>query len=70
MTPKERSRELVDLYCNEIGTYTTSLVWDMAKRCALIAVEQIIEAIDWHEFEQPNKEYNYWNEVKQEIEKL
>ena len=64
MTPKEKSQELfmrnfeitVDDYC--------------AKQCAMIAVDEIIEVIstvyehDW------NVLYPYWNEVKQEIEKL
>lgn len=41
-----------------------------AKQCALIAVEEIKEAIFWHPYESPNFELEYWNEVKQEIEKL
>lgn len=43
---------------------------ELAKQCALIAVNKICEAIDWHEFETPNKQLDYWNEVKNEIEKL
>jgi hypothetical protein len=29
-----------------------------------------VEAIEWHEYETPNKEIRFWIEVKQEIEKL
>jgi hypothetical protein len=71
MTPKEKAEELVHkfkkysyypktnndmLFVNELN--------NNAKQCALIAVEQILEIIfsdyDWQ----------YWDEVKQELEKL
>jgi hypothetical protein len=38
-----------------------------AKLCALIAVDQIMDAIDWHDFREQLK---FWNEVKQEIQLL
>ena len=76
MTPKEKAIELRDKYI-----FTTFIIDEdyeniklklmlHAKQCALIAVDEIIGAIDWHEFETPNKELTYWQEVKQEIEKL
>ena len=43
---------------------------ESAKQCALIAVNRICEAIDWHEFETPNQQLDSWNEVKNEIKKL
>jgi hypothetical protein len=67
MTPKEKARELVEAMafsCRECD-YESK-----AKQCALIAVEEIKEAIFWHPFESPNFELEYWQEVKQEIEKL
>jgi hypothetical protein len=64
MTPQEKARELLDRFIQANGNSF------FAKECALLAIEEILKAIDWHEFEQPNKEYEYWNEVKQEIEKL
>ena len=63
MTPKEKAKELVDRYKNEgwvIGG-------DTAKQCALIAVDEIINIID---AEDQFILYNYWQQVKQEIEKL
>lgn len=63
MTPKEKSQ---DLY----GKMRIDLAPILAKQCALIAVDEIIEAIDWHYYETPNNEIQYWEEVKQEIEKL
>ena len=67
MTPKEKAIELYDKFifpCWECDEF------DRAKQCALIAVDEIVNAIDWHKFETPNKELEYWRQVKQEIEKL
>ena len=90
MTPKEKANELVDKFSNEvlIDNYE-------AKRCALIAVEEILKQfekikvshiingyITYKDFEEnltsiQNQldsemisKWNYWNEVKQEIELL
>lgn len=40
------------------------------KDCAKVTINEICEAINWHEFEVPNEEIDYWNEVKEEINKL
>ena len=64
MTPKEKAKELIELFtfsCRDC---------DNSKISALIAVDEILEAINWHEFETPNKEIEYWEKVKQEIENL
>lgn len=72
--PQEKAKELFDKYClalktegDEFGCWTNVIY---AKQCALIAVDEILLAIDWHEFEYPNDEFEYWHEVKAEIEKL
>lgn len=39
-----------------------------AKECSLIAVDLILNSIDWHEFETPNNEIQFWNEVRTEIQ--
>lgn len=67
MTHKDKAKQLVEsmeFSCRECD-YESK-----AKQCALIAVEEIKEAIFWHPYESPNFELEYWNEVKQEIEKL
>ena len=59
MTPKEKAKELVDKFSNEvlIDNYE-------AKRCALIAVVEVMcEVTDEDDF-------SWWNKVKQEIELL
>lgn len=66
MTPKEKSKDLFD----KIYKLDNRAWYDVAKQCALIAVDEIIEAIDWHELEFPNTLYEYWEQVKHEIEQL
>ena len=59
MTPKEKARELVDKYhkIHAINNYEV-------KQCALIAVDEIINEAVYE------KQYNYWQDVKQEINDL
>lgn len=64
MTPKEKAKELMLKYYELIPMNTISF----AKQCALIAVDEIIEeAYFSNGYYQRHK---YWQEVKQEIEKL
>ena len=66
MTPKEKAKELVDKF-DEILTYLESKT--KAKQCSLIAVEELVK----QEVRLNNGRFypsKYWQEVKQEIEKL
>jgi len=69
MTPKEKAKELVDIFSNEC-----LLTTDGGKVAALIAVDEIIkECYNWNgsdNVQWETKRFDYWNEVKQEIEKL
>jgi len=65
MTSKEKALELVEKYHKEYDLLFWDLSWIQAKQCALIAVDEIIE----NGFN-PQLPYNYWQEVKKEIEKL
>jgi len=83
MTPKEKAIELVDKFYqlfplkkDVISIYGT-LSWEydnwvQAKQCALIAVDEIIEAnpIIFRLDNTIMSNKSYWQEVKQEIEKL
>ena len=64
MTPKEKAKELVDRFFIEVDSYgVTDIVSQAkAKQCVLICVDEIHKVT--------NYEINYWEEVKQEIEKL
>jgi hypothetical protein len=69
MTPKEKADELY------VGFWHLTNDSRIAKQCALIPVDEILEICSFdcitnlhnHEFE---AKFNYWQEVKQEIEKL
>jgi len=69
MTPKEKAKELFN---KMVATYdiTSDFCYDStAKQCALIAVDEIISIkLLW--YQKDTKELNYWQEVKNEIEKL
>jgi hypothetical protein len=62
MTPKEKAKELIDKYSFvEIANYTSMFE---VKQCALIAVDEILGYMG------ADRGYNFWQEVKKEIEKL
>ena len=74
MTPKEKAKELVSKFNFEHTgqTYILHQTVDESKRCALIAVDEIIKALEidagnWIKWNETKK---YLNKVKQEIEKL
>ena len=71
MTPKEKANELYDKYWIYFThEKTVNSIFKHAKECALIAVDEILDAIatiNEYDFEPLN---NYWKEVKQELEKL
>jgi hypothetical protein len=78
MTPKEKAKELVYKYENLVTTW--DCYWDTEipvenrlpemKQCALIAVDEIIKVCENEISHCSDKTYFYWQEVKQEIEKL
>jgi len=68
MTPKEKAEQLVNKMFNWIAGGSV-IEYEMAKECALIAVDELIE----QEEKYNNGSFypsNYWDEVKQEIENL
>ncbi len=62
MTPKEKAKELMLKYYDLIPMNTISF----AKQCALIAVDEILKGT----FYATDGIYNYYHEVKLEIENL
>ena len=72
MTAKEKVIELVDKFTLYLGTDVNGdeCYVDIieAKRCALICVDEILEALEHHTWQ--NKDWiRYYNEVKEEINK-
>jgi len=72
MTPKGKAKELLDKMENIAFKHDCfGAEYPVAKECALIAVDEILDAIDWDYYEGSKQtEHMYWKEVKQEIEKL
>lgn len=73
MTPKEQAEILVDEYYQLIGEHIFNGHFDLAKQCALIAVDELINCT------LPSCDFGgeinyltseYWEEVKKEIELL
>ena len=68
MTPKEKAKDLVQIFARLHrgldDTFQLGDVWfdELDKQCALICVDEIQKVT--------NYEINYWEEVKQEINKL
>jgi len=74
MTPKEKAKELVEKYFHLFSVELDLIIsYRESKKCALIAVDEILWEII--KYADNSKEYivensQYWQEVKQEIEKL
>jgi hypothetical protein len=70
MTPKEKAEELVDKFV-QYTPADSEFEYPYAKKCALIAVDEIISLniFDYYESDWSNT-IEYWQEVKQELEKL
>ena len=78
MTPKEKAKELVDIFYqttpNEawynppLGSLSMEYKsWEQAKQCALIAANEVLDHVDMVGDEAA---ITYWQEVKQEMELL
>ena len=77
MTPKEKAKELFNKYFdmkwqsyNISKMSIKSMTKSAAKQCALIAVEEILKSHYVLLTGIKAITYNYWQEVKEEIEKL
>ena len=73
MKPKDKAIELVDTYRIMLMNSDTEcgeeiLCTVIAKQCALIAVDEVIQAMD--NIMIPNPFKQYWNKVKQKIQAL
>jgi hypothetical protein len=76
MTPTDKAKELVNQFYFSLpnngsfeGINSIPKRWDEAVRCALITINEMIEVLKFHSWQNRN-EIEYYKEVKQEIEKL
>ena len=87
MTPAETAKDLVDKFTFDLRPFSEFGEWDteLAKQCALIAVDEILNALPILRPTQDAVDYlekysdiqtaldnlsYYWHEVKKEIQKL
>jgi len=76
MTPKEKAEELVNKYLRTYPIYDNptvviSYTYNEAKQCALIAVDELLNNFLSNRTTKYGRErYHFWQQVKQEIEKL
>jgi hypothetical protein len=71
MTPKEKAIEMHSkfLNCKDFSnSYFVIPIDEDATQCALIAVDEILNYDN--QFIQTEEQFNYWKEVKQEIEDI
>ena len=73
MTPAEKAQQLVQRFYfslpnngSQTGINNVHQRWDEGKMCTIMAVDEIMNALE----ENGSWNYDYWNEVKQEIEKI
>jgi hypothetical protein len=72
MTPKEKAFQLYNKFYMAIPSDEMGLSDEASKECALIAVDELLEATKKYDYTLgPNPSYNdYWLKVKYQIEKL
>ena len=79
MTPKEKSIELIDKYSLLVPIEFGGMDKELAKKCALLSVDDILQTfnVNWQwcsvSMEDKalwSKEFEFWKEVKKEIELL
>ena len=74
LTPKDKAEDLFMMYVNKGMSQIKPVInrvirKEMAKQCALIAVDEILDASMLY-FDDLNSYVNYWQEVKQEIKNI
>lgn len=60
--PKDKAAELVSKFF--------FLTIPDAKKAAIVTIAEILDAIDWHAYESPNAEFEYWDKVLVELKSL
>jgi hypothetical protein len=68
MTPKDKAKELIDSMYYEISdlSVTNDVLEDLAKQLVLVAVNEVLTALDEHKW-QNHSVIRFYEEVKQEI---
>jgi hypothetical protein len=75
MTPKEKAEQLIKRFSkfsweSQQNEFVKESVLNSAKQCALIAVDEILKQYLEYRGIDLQKSFDYWQQVKTEIEKL
>ena len=70
MTPKEKAIELVERFHNDGEVCGQYFTYEMAKKQTLICVDEFLDFMNNLIITEGSLAYQYWSEVKQEINKL
>ena len=70
MTPKDKARELVGKFIKNTLTDFSDENFEQTKQCTLICVDEIMKYIQMPVSTPYEYSFDYWQAVKQEINKL
>jgi hypothetical protein len=75
MTPKEKAKQLISInsltILTEVGRWLTmDEIKEIAKQFALLSADEVLSTLYDYHYDSGSGAYDYWQEVKQEIEKL
>jgi hypothetical protein len=71
MIPKDKAKELVLKYEKILfNRFTTEEDWVKCVECALLAVDEILSLNVFEDYSDWTNTIEYWEEVRQEIDKL
>jgi hypothetical protein len=69
--PKEKAKQLVEKFRNSITSFLSdNMKNENAKQCAIIAVDEIMEELENNKSYFMAENLIFWQEVKEEINKL
>jgi len=75
MTAQEKTKQLVSInsvtILSEVGSKLTMYeIKEIAKQFALLSADEVLSTLYDYHYDSGSGAYDYWQEVKQEIEKL
>jgi hypothetical protein len=75
MTPQEKAKQLISInsvtILSEVGSKITMYeIKEIAKQFALLSADEVLSTLYDYHYDSGSGAYDYWQEVKKEIEKL
>ena len=75
ITPKEKAKSLISIVSLEIlsevgNKLSINQVKDIAKQCAILSVDEVLSTLYDYHYDSASGAYEFFTEVKQELENL